>query len=292
MDRALAPRNLRHNPAPVSPASYDWLSTLMLRLTRLTPHLVTGHRAIGRCRGQAPGNWCRCSTLYFAPGFKTLLIRHQPSCNEPLGYQSWQRFTRSVFIYGSEKIAFKKLINGLKSPLSDLLKAALATVSADFLRASQLVTVSAVVIFSVRMLDACPLAPGWLGVSAVEMRLRSCLCKPHSLSGAGRLMTGLVADSSKHSSSSGPICSTLQVCRQCSIIDASGKSSFGPFLPSMRGVCTCWFTPVELTFRALVSNLCNALSVCEISKKQFQHRDGHLIFPPWVLWLISASGNL
>ena len=114
MDRALAPRNLCHDPAPVSPAAYDWLSTLMLRLTRLTPHLVTGHRTIGRCRGQAPGNWCRCSTLYFAPGLKTLLIRHQPSCNEPLGYQSWQCFTRSVFIYGSEKIAFQKLIDGLK----------------------------------------------------------------------------------------------------------------------------------------------------------------------------------
>lgn len=43
------------------------------------------------------------------------------------------------------------IIDGLKSPLSDLLKAALATVSADFFSASLFVTLSTVVIFSVRI---------------------------------------------------------------------------------------------------------------------------------------------
>ena len=113
--------------------------------------LVTEPSADAGARLRVAGVLCRCSTLYFAPGFKTLLIRHQPSCNEPLGYQLWQCFTRTVFIYGSEKIAFDMIIDGLKSPLSDLLKAALATVSADFFSASLFVTLSTVVIFSVRI---------------------------------------------------------------------------------------------------------------------------------------------
>ena len=59
MDRALCPRYLRHVWTLVTDYQHPRQNTgrvAMLSLTRLTPHLVTGHRAIGRCRGQAPGS--------------------------------------------------------------------------------------------------------------------------------------------------------------------------------------------------------------------------------------------